>query len=161
MVKRRDLCLESHNTSMELSVKKIFFGFVSIAALLVGTLIYLAARPTSLYVFTWLDYLGLHSSVIDIRNWISIDAVHFPGWLLWSLPAGLWVFSGAMTMRVIWWRDKSWGGYLWFSAIPLLGLASELGQLGIVPGTFDLVDVVIYGMASLISVSTLVLVENN
>lgn len=158
---RRAHYLESHDTSVNLRGIRIFLGFVSVAALLLGTLIYLAARPTSLYVFTWLDYLGLHRAAIDVRNWFSTGAAHFHGWLLWSLPAGLWVFSGTLAMRVIWWRDKSWGGYLWFSTIPLLGIVSELGQLGVVPGTFDPVDIVTYGMASLIAVSVFVLLENN
>lgn len=160
MVNRCALCLP-YGTSMELSGIRIYLGFVSVAALLLGVLIYLADRPTSLYAFTWLNYLGLHSAVIDVRNWLSTGAAHFSGWLLWSLPAGLWVFSGAMAMRVIWWRDKSWAGYLWFSTIPFLGLVSELGQLGIVPGTFDPIDVITYGMASLIAVSLVAVVENN
>jgi hypothetical protein len=144
-----------------LSVRRIFLGFVSVAALLLGTLIYLVARPTSLYVFAWLDYLGLHSAAFDVRNWFSTGAAYFHGWFLWSLPAGLWIFSGAIAMRVIWWRDKSWGGHLWFSTIPLLGIVSELGQLGVVPGTFDPVDIMTYGAASLIAVSVFVLLENN
>lgn len=160
MVNRCALCLP-HGTGMELSGIRIFLGFVSVAALLFGVLIYLADRPTSLYAFAWLNYLGLHSPVIDVRNWLSAGAAHFSGWLLWSLPAGLWVFSGAIAMRVIWWRDKRWAGYLWFSTIPFLGLASELGQLGIVPGTFDPADVITYGMASLIAVTLVAVVENN
>jgi len=159
MVNRRALCL-THG-SMKLSGIRIFLGVVSVATLLLGILIYLAARPTSLYAFIWLNHLGLHSAVIDVRYWLSSSAALFSGWLLWSLPAGLWVFSGAIAMRVIWWRDKSWGGYLWFSTIPLLGMVSELGQLGVVPGTFDPVDVVTYGMASLIAVPVFLLLENN
>jgi hypothetical protein len=128
-------------------------------ALLAGTFIYITERPTSLVAFGWLAVLGLGDAVSALRGWSDARLVGGGDWILWSMPAGLWAFAGAIAMRLVWWRDYSRVSVLWFVTIPLLGVASEFGQLGGVPGTFDVADIAAYVAAGLLAVPVTNLLE--
>lgn len=110
--------------------------------LLIGTLIYLFYRPTTLLVFKWLDLIPLLKQVI--LN--SRSTLHYPlgSFIIYSLPTGLWSYSAHVTIFQIWEGNKCISKYLWISAFLFMVYFSEIGQaVGIVSGTFDLKDLVV------------------
>ena len=100
-------------------------------------------------MFRWYDVAGLTGMVHSIRNVVP-SALAVPCWFRFSLPDALWVYSFTATMCYIWAdRDGVWKR-VWTSAGVLLGAGGEVGQaIGVVPGTFDLVDLVLCVLAGL------------
>ncbi len=120
-------------------VRKYFTFYIMPAVLpvLIGASIYVLWRPDTIKVFNWLDLLGLSSSVELLRSYTKIIYPHIPEWAVYSLPNGLWAFSYAFTITIIWWGRWSIVSYLWLGSIPALGLGYELLQLmGVIRGVF-------------------------
>lgn len=117
----------------------------SFAALLVGGLIYILFRTSSLKMFAWYETIGLRSLTIALRKLTFPFAYKIPEWILFSLPDGLWIFSYVSLMLFIWNNTVSVKNLFWVLIIPLLAIGSEIGQgLGLIPGTFDLADLLLY-----------------
>lgn len=119
--------------------------FGSFATLLLGGLIYILFRTCSLKMFAWYEALGLSSLTIALRK-LTFSSTHkIPEWVLFSLPDGLWIFSYVSLMLFIWSNTVSFKNLFWILIIPLLAIGSEIGQgLGLIPGTFDLADLLLY-----------------
>lgn len=128
---------------------KLIFG--SLASLILGTLIYVLFRASSLKVFSWLDFLGIDITQTELRKQaISITSI-LPKWILFSLPDGLWIFSYVCLMLSIWKGAISTRNIFWISIISLVAIGSEIAQLsGLVQGTFDFSDVLLYFIGSLL-----------
>ena len=139
------------------TAKRFLVSVLSLTSLIVGGVAYVAWRPHSLYLFTWLEILGLENLVILVRHYLG-DA-DITRWLLWSAPSGLWAFSGALAMRVLWWKTWSLQAWCWSVVIPLSGIASELGQLAGIPGTFDPVDLGAYVVGCLLAALVVFVLE--
>ena len=100
-------------------------------AIAIGSLLYIAGRPPTLRLFAWANDLGLDPIVMALRDALAPAVVRLPDAILLSLPFALWVF--AFTALI---RDRRW-----LPVAPGLAIGAELGQaLGVVPGTFDPVD---------------------
>jgi len=110
-----------------------------------GSLIYICFRPGSLAVFAWAEAVGLDRAVEALRQLCAPIAPHVPEPVVHTLPGALWAAALAHAMGTIW-RGSPWRRSLPFLAtVPLLALGSELGQgLGLVPGTFDPLDLLSY-----------------
>ena len=115
----------------------------------IGALIYTCWRKPSLLVFDWYRAVGLETSI----NWLRVVTNPYrgfiPRWFIFSFPDGLWVYAVTAFMARLW-RGASSTKYriCWISLGLLIGVGSELGQLvGIIPGTFDLKDIVAYSTA--------------
>lgn len=124
--------------------------FGSFAGLLLGGLIYILFRVPSLKMFAWYETIGLGSLIIALRKLTFPFAPKIPEWILFSLPDGLWIFSYVSLMLCIWNNNVSFKNLFWILSIPFLAIGSEIGQgLGLIPGTFDLADLLLYifGMA--------------
>jgi len=66
------------------------------------------------------------------------------GWVVYSLPDGLWLFSYILLMGCIWNFNLKRSFYASFP-LAFIAIGSELLQiLGWVPGTFDVVDLLCY-----------------
>jgi hypothetical protein len=116
-----------------------FFLYV-FAPTALGASIYLLFRSPNLVVFRWLDAVGLRDAVMTWRT--SVSDVHLPEWLLYSAPDGLWVFATTSWIIHIWRGKPPWP---WLLSGVALGVGSELGQaMGIVPGTYQHEDIVVY-----------------
>jgi hypothetical protein len=87
-------------------------------------------------MFTWADTLGLHPVVQGLRTALAPLAPAIPPFVLHSFPDGAWVYAYTACLA------RVWGGRSAWLALPgTLGIGGELGQfLGVVPGTFDPVD---------------------
>lgn len=123
--------------------KQLLFGHI--ITIIVGGLIYLLFRTSTLTMFSWLKYFGLSETVNGFRNSTLAFGDKLPDWILLSLPDGLWVFSYVCLMLLVWHNSLNNKTFLWVLFAPLLAISSELGQLlGLIPGTFDIVDLILY-----------------
>jgi hypothetical protein len=106
----------------------------------IGAAIYLLYRSTHLLVFEWLTACRLLPWVLLAREYCA--GFQLPEWLLYSLPDGLWVYAITSWMILIWSRNPP---LPWLLVGVMLGCGGELGQIvGIVPGTYQHLDMVFY-----------------
>ena len=124
------------------------FGHVCVPILL-GAGIYTLWRSKRLLVFTWYGWLGLTTPVMAIRAEAASVRHFVPGFVLYSLPDALWVYSFTFLMQSVWFcRPKSWGRAFWILLPVLLAVGAEIGQLfKVVQGTFDFMDIAGYIVA--------------
>lgn len=105
--------------------------------IIIGSLIYILWRPLTIRIFSWLDIIGLSIAVEKLRKLSMSIYPYVPDWVVYSVPNGLWAFSYALIITIIWWRSESIVKYFWLGSIPILGLGYELLQLrGVIQGTF-------------------------
>jgi len=115
--------------------------YLATVCLLLGSVIYVFFRPTTLLMFHWADSLGLSGAIGTMRAWVHGVDRHLPIWIVYSLPFALWVSSYLFFIRGIWWRSAFWARHTWFWCIPVIAITAELCQsIRIVPGNFDRVD---------------------
>jgi hypothetical protein len=104
----------------------------------------MANNTLHLTVFHWVSTIGLYSSVIKARAIFDIGYL-IPGWVIYSLPNGLWAYSFMFFISFIWGDVKSLGKIIFIVLVVILSVGSELGQLfGLIPGTFCLADMFFY-----------------
>jgi hypothetical protein len=119
--------------------------------ILIGAAIYLLWRSPTLWVFGWIDAVGLGAVLASIRQAVPTAAI-LPPWVLYSVPDGLWVYAGTAFFARLWSGSHSASRWVWLLAMPCLGLGSELGQgLQLIPGTFDLADLTAYATATVLA----------
>jgi len=126
-----------------------------VGSLIVGALIYILFRTSSLLVFSWVDLLGLSNLVANARHIVAPLLKYLPKLVLFSLPDGIWVFSFTVAIFFIWHDSKSKRGmYFWVILPLLLSISGEIGQfLQLVEGTYCNVDVVTCLISWLIAIS--------
>lgn len=128
---------------------KLIFG--SIASLILGTSIYILFRSSSLKVFTWLNLIGINILDSSIRKSALKTSSFIPQWVLLSLPDGLWLFSYVCLMLHIWKNSITIQNLFWISIVPVIAVGSEVAQyFGSVQGTFDLTDLLLYILGSIL-----------
>ena len=121
-------------------------ALVATVAMLIGGLLYISLRSESLAMFRWFAMLGVQDEVHAVRALTSAQLGRLPGWVYLSLPQALWYFSGLLGFECIWsvnaatTRERR----AWILAFSGLALGLEIGQwLGLVPGRFDPLDLVL------------------
>jgi hypothetical protein len=123
--------------------QRTFYFSGAMIALLFGAAIYLMFRPSSLLMFRWCESLGVSGQITTVRSCSLPFSSSVPGWLLFSAPFALWVFSYLLCIRGVWHGSTSQTRHLWFWAIPFASIAAECGQrFAVIPGTFDICDLV-------------------
>jgi hypothetical protein len=74
-------------------------------------------------------------------------------WVKYNLPAGLWLFAYMFVLDAVWGKDKNCVSMYFLYVLPLLAVASEFMQfVGLLPGTFDIMDLVSYISATILFV---------
>lgn len=127
--------------------------FLAITSLLFGSFLYVGFRTESLLMFNWAELLNL-SWLVDVARAIAVRAefmhnMHF----IFCLPYALWVISFCCFVGAIWNQDRSRGAMLWRITAPSIAVGSELFQLvGLLPGTFDAIDLLTLVIASMIGI---------
>jgi hypothetical protein len=126
-----------------------------VAPLLLGGLVYVVFRAESLLMFRWFDAFGLGPAVAWLRVSLGGAGAALPRWFVFSFPDAAWVFSMTALLGVVWRaRLGTAEARAWMSLGLLLGAGAELGQaVGLVPGTFDIVDLTLCLSAWLLAVS--------
>ncbi len=122
---------------------------LSSAALLLGGVIYLLFHASEPVFFKWIHASGTGGWLEPVRhNSLSVLA-NLPGWIVFSLPAGLWAFAYALVITTIWAGSRSRARYFWMASIPLLVIGFEIFQYaGIIHGTFCIQDLTL-GLAGM------------
>jgi hypothetical protein len=120
---------------------KIFIGTLPV---FLGGLIYLTYRANTLLMFDWFKFIGLTDLIFFLRTDNQLQNLSIPNWITFSLPDALWLFSFTYIILLIWDFKITRQSVLWIFLAPIVGLFSEIGQLvGIIPGTFDKVDLIL------------------
>ena len=113
--------------------------------LLLGGLVYISFRQDTLKMFNWFDLINLSEAILGLRSYTLALADFLPNWFLYSVPDGLWLFSYISILLVVWDNKISKHNIHWLLLVPTIAIVSEIGQLlGIVPGTFDILDLTFY-----------------
>ena len=127
---------------------KIITGFIF---LIFGAFLYLKFRSETLLMFKWAENLGLDFIVSSIRR--SYEGFNFyqMNYFVFSAPYGLWVISFCCFIGAIWHKDSSVTAIIWRLLAPAIAISSELLQyLGLLPGTFDINDLLMLIFSTII-----------
>lgn len=105
--------------------------------LVIGTLAYVAWRSTDVRIVTWMSRVAPRG----VAAMQGTGASRAPAVILGSLPDAAWAWAFGASLALVWlgraWREKA----AWLVAGALLAVLAEIGQaIGLVPGTFDVVD---------------------
>ena len=127
------------------SDKKQFIcqSILSLFLLGVGGSIYLLFRPKTLLMFKWVESLGLNEYIDRLRDMVSgITLNHIT---LYSLPDGLWLASYIIVVNTIVSKDNKVNLLFWSFLLPAIAVTFELLQIpGVIPGVFDVFDLICY-----------------
>ena len=97
-------------------------------------------------MFDWFRGLGISNFINSIR--VDSDKQNLYGWLKNSMPAGLWLFSYLLIIDSIWGKKKIAVYWCFLYILPVIAILSELMQyFKLLPGTFDIIDLLSYGFA--------------
>lgn len=123
--------------------------------LLLGGLIYVTYRTDTLIMFSWFKNLQLQSITDAFRSNTFLQKLDVPDWIKFSLPDALWLFSFTYTNLLLWDFTITKQSIIWICLAPVIGLVFEIGQLvNVIPGTFDLTDLVLLILAALFPLLT-------
>ena len=126
-----------------MKTKQIYLGHIT--PLLVGSLIYILFRSSSLKMFYWFKSLNLLNIITELRQLTLIYYNTLPGSVLFALPDGLWLFAYVSLILHVWNNSIDTKSIIWVLLVPYIAIISEFGQLfGIIPGTFDFLDIIMY-----------------
>lgn len=136
-----------------MTISKTYLTTVhSIAPLLIGGLIYISFRSTSLRMFEWFNSIGLQNSMNLYRYNVSGLKDLLPQWVYFSLPDGLWVYSFSSAL-IIFWNNDIKKIKFWLLIPCISGILVELLQsLKFFPGTFDIADLIFTILGLLLSI---------
>ena len=127
----------------ELKKQVICQSILSFLLLGIGGSIYLLFRPKTLLMFKWVESLGLSEHIDRLRDMVSnITLNHIT---LYSLPDGLWLASYIIVVNTIVSKSNKHNLLFWSFLLPFIAIVFELLQIpGVIPGVFDVFDLVCY-----------------
>jgi hypothetical protein len=131
-------------------MRQLFFGHF--LTLLAGSLIYLFFRPESIAIFKLINIHASDSFISEIKDFTLKYKYLIPEWSIYSLPAGLWMFSCTTLILFIWDNKINIKNIFWLIILPVISVYIEIGQyLNLNSGTFDIVDFVFYLIGTALS----------
>lgn len=126
-------------------------------ALLVGGLLYLAYRPTTLYLFEWIEAVRLSPFVDGLRLSVREHQITLPTIMIYSLPHGLWTYAFLLALTPIWVRKLNTLAMsrVWLLLPLVVSVVPEaLQATPFFPGTFDWTDLAVNVIGFLAGVAT-------
>ena len=128
--------------------------FVGLLFLLIGSYLYLKFRSETLLMFKWAKNLGLDFIVSSIRgSFESLNSDRMK-YIIFSAPYGLWVISFCCFIGAIWHKDSSLSAIILRLTVPVIAVSSELLQfVGFLPGTFDINDLLVLIVSTIIGLT--------
>ena len=128
--------------------KKIIIGIIPV---IIGGIIYTIFRNENLVMFKWYKKIGIYDKIKKIRNIEEIKNIKIPEWIIYCLPDALWLLSMNYIILIFWKFRINKNSIIWITITTTIGLYSEIGQyLKVIPGTFDIKDLLILMIASII-----------
>lgn len=125
--------------------------------LLMGGMTYLLFRPQTLLMFHVTDAIGLSAAINSMREGISSQ---LPEFIIYSLPGALWAAAYILTTEYFLYRQSVKTRILVAGIIPVIGAVSELLQFtGLLPGTFDVADLLCYLVPYLLYLSIILKIK--
>lgn len=122
---------------MEKKQKIINSGILIFLPILFGGLIYVLFRSTKLLMFRWFEFVGIMPLILHLR----IHHVTLPGWVLFSLPDALWVYSLTLFVGILWYNGNKKRLLIIFLFSLACGAGTECAQyFHLIPGYFDIID---------------------
>ena len=116
---------------------------LSLVILLLGGLIYVIFRDKSLLMFDWFNTIGISNEVDGLRRLFQGEGIY--GWVKYSLPDGLWIFSYMFIVDAIWDRERNVVSMIFLWGLPIVAVLSEcFPYFGLLPGVFDWMDMASY-----------------
>ena len=126
--------------------------FFVILTLICGVLIYTATRAELLYINQWFAYLAGSSGLNFFQGLVRNSEL--PAWVIYSLPDALWMLGLVTLVLLIWDFNLHLRSIPWIIIAIVMGLLFEIFQgFQVVPGTFDLADLVLIFFAALLPIS--------
>ena len=123
---------------------RVFYFLLSVLSMFFGGMIYLIWRPPTLLMFSWCKKIGIYGIVLQMRSNFGFMKECFPAWFIYSLPQALWCFSGLCSIHAIWINNIGNHERFWIVFILMLPFLTEYLQLlHVIPGTFDIVDILL------------------
>jgi hypothetical protein len=118
---------------------KIFNMLLALFPLFIGGLIYICFRNEDILFFSWMRFLNINYSLlrqIELKNNI------ISSYIVFSLPNGLWVLSGLLLLKVFLENEKRLLA-IYSIIFIMVSILYEISQLiDIIPGTFDIADII-------------------
>ena len=115
-----------------------------------ATYIYTLWGSRSFIVFKWYEDAGLGSIITLLRRAGHPLRPFIPSFFLFSVPAALWLYAATAVCLLVWARRRARINWIWIVLPFTLAAGSEIGQrFHIVPGTFDVLDLLAYGTAAI------------
>jgi hypothetical protein len=124
-------------------MKKLILGITGLFFLIVSGWVYIAFRPKSILLFDWINLLKIDTSIFQGTH------INLPAFFIYNLPNGLFLLFGYLFLYIIWGKDKKY--FFYCAVITLLNIIFELLQINVLPGTFDILDLMIIITAFLAS----------
>jgi len=122
-------------------IKRSYYIAAS-SVLFCGMAIYAFFRDTNnMFLFRYVPKLSILNASSFLLKTDSIWKYFF----VFNLPYGLWCLSGLLFIRAIWLCDKMWGKIYDIVFIAIVMSYVFLKLPGLIPGTFDLLDLVFMG----------------
>ncbi|MUP38928.1 hypothetical protein [Labilibaculum euxinus] len=128
--------------------------------ILIGGLIYIFTRPDRLLMFEWFNKIGIGESIVKLRQGNDFNKF-LNNWIIYNSPALIWTFSLTVLLGVIWDYKINRESILILLIPLILGALSELFQkLGMINGTYDFVDMILYITGGLFGIFLIRLLNN-
>ena len=123
-----------------------------IVPVFIGGVIYICFRTKSLLIFDWIDYFGLTQMVDFIRNKTKYLYDYLPKQIIYSFPAGLWLYSFISFNILIWQRSNNRIKYFWIILPLVISIFSEVLQFfNLINGTYSNLDICFYIFFSILA----------
>ena len=118
---------------------------LALLLLVIGGGIYLLMRQPVMLMHKVASELGI-GTLID-KGRMLVQGWQLPEWMIFSLPGALWSTAYILIIDALLSRSPSWRRFAVAAFIPLVGIVSELLQfVGLLPGTFDALDIIAYAL---------------
>jgi hypothetical protein len=114
--------------------------FLSLFFLLTGMLVYFLFRNVDMLLFDWFSGLKVFNRLyfpVDTKGNVVLSV------LIYSVPDGLWLLSGILFIRAVWWGSRKISD-VYALVFCLIAVLFEMFQLfEKIPGTFDMFDLIL------------------
>ena len=125
---------------------------IVLSVLCFGVLIYATTRTEALYLNQWTSLLSGNTLKPFFQPFITY--LSFPGWIIYSLPDGLWMLALMMLMMMIWNFKFNHKSLPWLACAFFTGILFETFQgLQWISGTFDINDIYCLCLGAFIPIS--------